>query len=282
MKRHVFITLILISFIILSLNDNSSLQKPLTNDHYNYISINEIRMWVSNNGSGSHNPNTDGNGLYWPGGIEATKAAVFEEGLLWGGKVNGEIRVNGSTHRHGLQAGKILPGGVADNADDPRYRIYKIRKDWELLPPGPERDAYELDYNEWPVEDGAPWLDVNGDGLYSPGVDTPEFIGDEMLWYVANDMDTSRSRFTYGSDPIGLEIQTLVYGYSENNFLRDIVFKKYTLINKSSSTIDSMYLSYWTDADLGDARDDFVGCDTLLNLGYTYNGDNEDGTASVS
>jgi len=32
-----------------------------------------------------------------------------------------------------------------------------------------------------------------------------------------------------------------------------------------------------TDDDLCDASDDFVGCDTLLNLGYSYNGDNNDG-----
>jgi hypothetical protein len=256
--------------------------KPLTNDDYNYIAINEILMYISNNGDGSHDPVTDGNGFYWPGGKLATKAAIFEDGLVWGGKINGEIRVNGNTHRQGLQAGKILTGGVADNPDDPKYRIYKIRKDWESLQQGSERDAYERDFLEWPVEDGAPWVDVNGDGLYSPGFDSPEFIGDEMLWYVANDMDTSRSRFTYGSDPIGLEIQCLVWGYNKTNFLGDVVFKKYTLINKSTTTIDSMYLGLWTDDDLGDACDDFVGCDTLLNLGYSYNGDNDDGGGTGS
>jgi hypothetical protein len=38
-----------------------------------------------------------------------------------------------------------------------------------------------------------------------------------------------------------------------------------------------MVMGYWSDTDLGDANDDFTGCDTLLSLGYTYNGDNEDG-----
>ncbi|MCK4558324.1 MAG: hypothetical protein KAV45_00970 [Calditrichia bacterium] len=109
MRSIILIIVILTSLIFLGLNDKSSLKKPLTNDHYNYIAINEIKMWVSNNGDGSHDPNTDGNGLYWPGGIEATKAAVFEEGLLWGGYVNDSIQVNGNTHRQGLQAGKILP-----------------------------------------------------------------------------------------------------------------------------------------------------------------------------
>ncbi len=58
MKQQVFITVILTSFIFLGLNDNSTLKKPLFNDNYNFIAINEIKMWVSNNGDGSHDPNT--------------------------------------------------------------------------------------------------------------------------------------------------------------------------------------------------------------------------------
>jgi hypothetical protein len=90
-------------------NDTSPLSKPLINDDYNYIAINEIKMWVSNNGDGSHDPNTDNNGLYWPGGVEAVKAAVFQDGLQWGGRINDSIHVNGKSHTYGLQAGKICP-----------------------------------------------------------------------------------------------------------------------------------------------------------------------------
>ena len=97
MKVQIFILIILCSLIFLSMDDNSSLKKPLTNDYYNYIAINEIRMWVSNNGDGSHDPYTDGNGLYWPGGMTATKASVFEDGLVWGGYVNDSLQVNGNT-----------------------------------------------------------------------------------------------------------------------------------------------------------------------------------------
>ncbi len=253
---------------------DKKLLKPLTNDDYNYIAINEILMWISNNGDGSHDPNTNGSGFYWPGGKISEKTAIFEDGLIWGCMVGRETRVNGNTHRQGLQAGKILPDGIADDPLDPKYRVYKIRKGWEELQPGPERDNYERDYNEWPVEDGAPWLDIDGDGIYTRSVDQPEFIGDEVLWYVANDMDTSRSVFTYGSNPIGLEFQTTVFGFNRLNFLKDVVFKKYLIINKSTTQLDNMYFGYWTDDDLGGAQDDFVGCDTLLNLGFTYNIDN--------
>jgi hypothetical protein len=273
----IFLCLVYLLFYSGRSSERSGFFKPSTNDDYNFIAINEIKMWVSNNGDGSHDPNTDGNGFYWPGGKLAQKAAVFEDGLLWGGIINGDTVVNGNTHRQGLQAGKILANGMPDNAADPGYRVYKVRKDWEDLPPGTEKDAYEVDYLAWPVEDGAPWVDTDGDGVYTPGTDTPDFVGDELLWYVSNDFDTTRSQRTYGSDPIGLEIQTLVWGFNKKNFLGDVVFKKYTFIHKGPAKIEGMIMSYWTDDDLGDAGDDYVGCDTLLNLGYTYNGDNEDG-----
>ena len=115
---------------------NTKDSKVLTNDHYNFISVNEIMMYISNNGDGSHNPNTDAQGLFWPGGINATKTAVFEDGLLWGGVVNADTMVGGSTYRHGLQAGIILPNGAADDPGLVKYRVYKVLDGWENLPSG--------------------------------------------------------------------------------------------------------------------------------------------------
>jgi len=277
-----FLSVILCSFLFIAgiPPEEKKLLKPFTNDDYNFIAINEIMMWVANNGDGSHDPETDGSGFYWPGGKSAKKAAIFEDGLIWGCIVGGDTLVNGNTHRQGLQAGKILPDGTADDPDNPRYRVYKIQKDWEDLQPGPERDSYEKDYNEWPVEDGAPWVDIDGDGNYISGIDQPEFPGNQVLWYIANDLNEEKSMGTFGSSSIGLEFQTTVFGINQTNFLNDVIFKKYLIINKSEIQLDSMYFGYWSDDDLGSATDDFVGCDTLLNLGYTYNADNEDGTGS--
>ncbi|MFC2084176.1 T9SS type A sorting domain-containing protein [Bacteroidota bacterium] len=246
------------------------------NDMYDYIAINDIFMWISNNGDGSHDPRTDGNGLYWPDGLNAYLSAVFEDGLVFGGIVNEKIYVNGSTHRQGLQAGYILTNGQASNPDDPKNKIWKIRKDWQSLPEGKWKDQYEYDYNNWPGELGAPFIDTDGDGVFTSGIDEPNFIGDEVLFYVANDLDPSRTSHTYGSDPIGLEFQTSVWGFNTDDFLKDVVFKQYRIINKGDKLIENMYLAYWMDDDMGDANDDYVGCDTLLNLAYTYNGDEFD------
>ena len=67
-----------------------------------------------------------------------------------------------------------------------------------------------------------------------------------------------------------------VFGFNRTGDLGDMVFKKYTIINKGNLNLTDMYFGYWSDTDLGDANDDFTGCDTALSLGYTYNGDNND------
>ncbi len=259
-----------------SKGEDNRLDKTNTNDVYKYIAINQILMYVSNNGDGSHDPRTDGNGFYWPGGENATQSAIFEDGLIFGGKIGREIRVNGNTHRQGLQAGKILNDGTPDDPSLSKYRVFRIRKGFETLPPGPTKDEFQKDYDEWPVEDGAPWVDIDGDGIFTRGVDEPEFVGDEVLWYVANDMDPAKSSFTYGTLPMGLEFQTTIFGFNRTGDLGDMVFKKYTIINKGANTIRDMILGYWSDTDLGDAADDFTGADTSLSLGYTYNGDASD------
>ena len=235
----------------------------------------KYKMLMGNDGMNSYNPLTRNGGFYWPGGEDATIPAIFEDGLVWGGKVNGEIRVNGSTYRQGLEPGYILPSGLPSDPLDIKSKIFKLKKDWQYLPPGTERSKYEFDYLNWPVDLGAPWDDNDGDGVYTFGIDNPKILGEETLFFVANDLDTARSTFTYGSNPIGLEIQATTFGYN-SELLKDVVFKKFKIINKSSDEITDMYLTYWTDDDLGNAGDDYVGCDTILNFGYSYNGDNYD------
>ena len=174
-----------------------------------------------------------------------------------------------------MTPGHILSDGLPSKPFNTKAGLFKLKRGWETLPPGNERDSYEFDYLNWPVDVGAPWEDKNDDGIYTSGIDAPKIIGDETLFFVANDLDSLATYLVYGSLPMGLEFQVTTFGYN-TELLKDVVFKKYKIINKSQKLIEDMYLSYWTDDDLGDANDDYVGCDTLLNLGFTYNGDNND------
>ncbi len=49
------------------------------------------------------------------------------------------------------------------------------------------------------------------------------------------------------------------------------VYSKYKLINKSGNTYNGFFISLWFDPDLGNAGDDFVGCDTLNDIFFCYN-----------
>lgn len=240
-----------------------------------FIAGNECFMYIGNNGMSSHDPLTDGSGFYWPGGKDATIPAIFADGILWGGLHDGTIKVNGATYRYGLKAGAILEDGTADDFTKDEYSIFKLKKDWELLPEGREKDYFKYQYENWPAEHGAPYIDNDKDGKFTKGIDSPEILGDETLFYVSNDLDESRTTFTYGSLPIGIEFQQTLFAYNTTE-LKNVIFKRVKIINKSDKQIDSMYIAYWADDDLGFAGDDFVGCDTLLNLAFTYNGDNYD------
>ena len=55
---------------------------------------------------------------------------------------------------------------------------------------------YWADWNAWPVSKGAPFIDLDSDGVYDPTIDIPGVpFADQTMWYVANDLDSGKSLF---------------------------------------------------------------------------------------
>ncbi len=257
-----------------------------------YLNINNISTVFKNTGISDIDVQEANSGLVFPKG--SRKTAVYASGFLWGGKVGSEVRVGGSAYREGMQGGKILSPGVAESPDLPKNRIYRVRPDEqpgpvdanlssevadEGIPEDAIRTQYETDWTEWPAGDGAPYTDVDDNGSYDPNVDIPGVPGaDQTIWYVANDVNSTLTTNLYGSNPMGIEMQVTVWAYAQQGALGNMFFRKYVIINKSLSPIDSMYVSMWSDIDLGNSTDDFAGCDTTLSLGYCYNANANDAT----
>lgn len=290
------------------------LQKPNTDDLYRPFLINNIFNYYGNNGDGSYNKfSGDNEGFEFPKG--SGKHIIFEDGVVWGGFHKGFVRpkVGGSVYRHGLQAGKLLTYGTpttdptADDPSLPKYRVYRVRPDinpntpldaamtklitdeevtyisrYEAYSASDIYNQYIKDWNEWPAADGAPFKYGPGRGApqaYDPTKDIPGQPGaDQTLWYVANDESIARAANLSNSPPIGMEMQRTIWGYNRTGALGYVVFESTLLINKSGAPVDSMFMVQWTDPDLGDAGDDFVGCDVPRSLGYVYNGKPVDGT----
>ena len=77
--------------------------------------------------------------------------------------------------------------------------------------------------------------------------------------------------------PLGLEIRHATFAFNREDPLGQIIFLRYRIYNRGGNTLNNLYISLWCDPDLGGATDDFVGCDTILSLGYCYNATNNDG-----
>ncbi|MGB2868232.1 MAG: T9SS type A sorting domain-containing protein [Bacteroidota bacterium] len=178
--------------------------------------------------------------------------------------------------------------------------LAQYAKDWSEWPAGPTNDGTILNL-------GAPYVERNGipgyqrpptfgpgftvDSLISGKYDEPGVAGSntgspasQVVWTVFNDLSRGNMIGFEGSEPMGLEGQITLWGYNSTGALGNLYFKRIKLINKggavvNSSTqakgnlyIDSMFVAQWSDPDLGNAGDDLAGCDSLLSVGFVYNG----------
>ncbi|HYR51977.1 MAG TPA: hypothetical protein VET83_05115 [Candidatus Dormibacteraeota bacterium] len=222
-------------------------------DNLTHMDANNIDMLVTNHGSFAENLTTQGPGFIYPKG--STKTAVFAAGPWIGAKVNGQVRI-----AVGEYSQEFVPGPMAGGTfqtDNAKFKNYKIVRG----------NTTSADYLNWPVDQGAP-VDSTG---------APALLGDVMLWSVYNDADPTVHINRAGStEPLGLEVQQSTFGYNRSGALGNIIFVRYKLINKGVNQLDSVYVSAWSDPDLGGATDDLVGCDTTRSLGYVYNATSTD------
>jgi hypothetical protein len=155
---------------------------------------------------------------------------------------------------------------------EPKYRIYKVHRKDSIGNVNP-------DYDNWPVDLGAPYEERNGIDGYQAGEDKPFLWGDQVLWCVYNDGNPSKHSIVGKTNPMGIEVQATYFGFDQPGALGNVMFMRMKVINKSDADYDSVFISMWSDTDLGDANDDLSAVDTLRNLSYVYNADNDDGGA---
>ncbi len=256
----------------------------LTIDNTTLIDVNRILMFVTNHGNfgrdlggtfgydyGTWYPYTGNLDDYYNNTIFASFSPNYASGLWVGGtdSVNGDTLVTISEY-----SSEFVPGPMSGGTfmpDDVNFRVYKLYKDSTGV-------NANQDYNDYMMyavpNQGAPTrIDTtfDTDGVTVLSVDTvADIIGDQFLWSVYNDADAAQHS-NMGSAPIGIEVKQSVFGWKSDDPLGDIVYMRYRIYNKGSKVIENCNFSIWCDPDLGDAGDDFVGCDTLEGLGFVWN-----------
>ncbi|MBL7910059.1 MAG: hypothetical protein JNJ41_03245 [Bacteroidia bacterium] len=143
----------------------------------------------------------------------------------------------------------------------------------------------------------APFVDVTPDGFYDPtsgdypaydvqnlalkdnlGFCKAKLYGDQTLFWVFNDKGGAHTE-TQGV-PIGVEVRAQAFAFKTNDEVNNMTFYSYEIHNRSSFQLNQTYFTVWNDPDLGYYLDDYVGCDVARGLGYIYNADPFDETAS--
>lgn len=230
-----------------------------------------------------------------------TPSTLFAVSPWIGGYSNGQLYQSAQTYGQTSVGGRpfypgpLLSSAVLDTSLSGKYdRIWKInRLDVENFKWAWQQGLVQIgafvpvrDIREWPgnhPQNGsmlAPYFDRNADGQYNYlDGDYPLIKGDQALWMLMNDRHPNRLT---DAPALGIELQVLFYAYQCNQLnntdtvLNYTTFVEYKIKNKAERNYEQVFFTFWTDVDLGNASDDFVGTDVRNHGIYFYNGDNTD------
>lgn len=276
------------------------------------LDINNVRALLFNGGDMWWDRGGTGNSRYEIPKVEPGEKSVHSlfAGALWFGGVddNNILKTAGQTYRQFANgtfgANDFWPGPLDTvNATIDADECLKWDKHFEVkredIMAAQQGGPLSLSILSWPAHGDvsknqawslAPFIDKDGDNFYEPGEGEHPYldacpgktvIPDQMIWWIYNDKGNVHTKYP-GGEPIGLEVHAMAFAFKTANDINNMTFYKYKIFNRGSSPLRDTYFAQWVDADLGNAGDDYVGCDVDRSLGYVYNGDgdDEDGTGT--
>lgn len=249
---------ILILLFLLSLLKESQAQEWWENAYdYKALDINRISIPVNNVGGIDYRYSWS----YWDYN-SVKRTMVFDQGLWIIGKINEQIHLAHKQWSGSYSPGPIINNNAAMNVfpeDSLKYRVYKIELNDTSVP--------GYDYSEWPAHLGAPVSEYGNPVIYN----------NQTLWTVYNGLDSSLSiRNWWNNLPVfPIEVHSLAYGYPGGpvDWLKDVVFFEWQIINKGTETIDSTYFGFWTDIDINMWTNNYPAVDSSIQLGYCWTPD---------
>ncbi len=231
------------------------------------------------------------------------KSPLFSSGLWIGGLDDtNDIHLAAMTYRQGgadfWPAPLHVTTGEYNPNDSARFdRVWKVNKTdvqrhinrYNLHGEVMESQTSEAIWN-WPgngsvgnADQLAPYIDRNENGVYEPGLgDYPDIPGDQCIYWIMN--DKAHPHGESGATPFGIEIHGMAYAYncsdlsntSDGYGINYSTFYRYNVINRSNQDYKDVVIGTWTDPDVGNNTDDYVGSHVTQNMGFAYNGDAND------
>jgi len=218
------------------------------------------RYWVSNNSPG----------FEWT--RNSNKYLVFTTGLSASCLINGQLAQTMCSYM-----GEYYPGAITNGQhnDSSIFRIYKVSR---------TDSPSSTDWMNWGcmVPYGAPYTDVNNNGIYEPLIDTPGVKNAaQTIFACLTDINPGSHNVGEGfgggvtSPLMGIELHVTKWAYTYQS-MSDVMFTKFEIVNKGGNIWSRTRFAFVSDPDVGSPDDDHAGCDTVRNMGYAYNGNNND------
>ncbi|MES2382182.1 MAG: T9SS type A sorting domain-containing protein [Bacteroidota bacterium] len=251
------------------------------------LDFNNVSAKITNQGS-----------LFWDGVSSkftvpknSNKSTVFAASPWIAGTSNNQLHLMAEVYR---QNGRDLIQGPVSSSNTGPFLVY-WNKIWVVSKTDiqvfrstinagqtPDANTYK-DILEWPargnvygkdtMNDYAPFVDVNNNNKYEPlSGDYPLIKGDISTFSMMNDNVNHTESLGL---PLKVQINRMVYQY-KNSTLDNTLFVDYLVTNKSINTYDSLFFSTWVDFDLGNSTDDYIATDSVRNMIYAFNGDDDD------
>jgi hypothetical protein len=219
---------------------------------------------------------------------------------LWMGGIDEQGNVRVATDKYSSFGSDYFQGPVMDSVFYSTENDIKWNRVWKLNQT--EIDFHRAHWNnpdyvpikniaEWPgngdtmlgqERDLAPYFDIDDDGNYDAHHgDFPIIKGDQTIFFIYN--DHRGAHYNSGSDKMEIEVHALFYAFNhpDDSALYSTVFADYKVFNRSENVYNDVYTAGFVDFDLGSPYDDFIGCDSLLDAIYVYNGLETDGSGGA-
>ncbi|MFZ1321971.1 MAG: T9SS type A sorting domain-containing protein [Ignavibacteria bacterium] len=225
------------------------------------INGNNISTWYQQTGV-FNRKNNGQDGFEWP--KNSNMYSRYLSGLVIGAVVNNDTLVDCNyTHT------EFLPGYTKNDfrpegKDDAAYRIYKLT-----------HGINDIDRVKWPnsllqnSDQGAPVILNGSTGLYEP----VDYGNQTMFMRMTDSYPEPHTNQCGASLPLMADIKLINYSFDSREDLKNVLYSHYEIINRSPDLWENTYFAFYTNDDASEYVGK-VGCDTLLDVGYSYSWNN--------
>jgi hypothetical protein len=254
------------------------------------LDCNKIKAIIHPRATQFYDSSSDYNSFFYP--ADSTLCTLFTQGIWIGGLSEGDtLHLAAERYR---QVGHDFWSGPYTNPSNlvvanEYFKTWKISKEQIIYHSqnyaNPSYEVPEV-IESWPAHGDlelgmaanlAEYIDVNENGFYDPeNGDYPLIKGDLSVFYMIND---NQEHTETGGRIMGVEIQCMAWAYDSDRYgdaYDHSIFMSYKVINRSNKDYHDTYIGVFTDFDIGDAHDDFIGCNVENGYFYAYNGDDYD------